>query len=99
MLLDFVLISFAMFAAGLSGIVSSRHFIIMMLSIEIMISAAILLAVSFYYYAYAGNILLLLFALWSVASVEAIALVAIYRHFVKGRISLEVNKLSELKEV
>lgn len=92
-----MILSIALFAIGIGGILASRHFLIMMLSIEVALVASTLLALSFFYYAAVSNILLFLLAVWAVASVEVIVLVALYRYMVKGEISLDVTKLSKLK--
>lgn len=97
MIFYFVALSIAMLALGLSGIASSKNFLIMMLSVEVVITASTLLATAFFYYSVTNNILLFLIAMWSVASVEVIALVAFYRYLAKEEVSLDVTKLSKLK--
>jgi NADH-quinone oxidoreductase subunit K len=98
MLLQYLIfISSAIFAIGIAGLVSSRHFLVMMLSIEISLTASTLLAMSFFYYAQSSNIIMLLLAIWAVASTEILAMVVFYRYMVKNEISLDVSKLSKLK--
>ncbi|MFI5412325.1 MAG: NADH-quinone oxidoreductase subunit NuoK [Candidatus Micrarchaeales archaeon] len=94
----FIVVSFALFAVGVAGVVASRHFIVMILSIEIALASAALLATIFYYTNTNGNIMLLLFAIWSIAATEAIALVSFYRYLVKYEASLDVTKLSKLRD-
>lgn len=96
-LLYFVILSSALFAIGISGVVASRNFLVMMLSIEVAIVASSLLAMSFFYYVGANNIVVFLLVIWSIASAEVIALVAFYKYMVKGEISLDIRKLSKLK--
>jgi NADH-quinone oxidoreductase subunit K len=95
----FVVISFALFSIGIAGIAATRHFLIMILSIEIALVASTLLATTMYYsVASSGNIMLLLFAIWTVAATEAIALVSFYRYLGRYETSLDVRKLSRLRD-
>lgn len=93
----YVVLSIALFSIGISGVISSRNFIIMMLSLEVIFAGSLLLALTFFYYVTPGNIITLLLAIWAVASSEVIAIVALYRYMVKEEISLDVRKLSKLK--
>jgi NADH:ubiquinone oxidoreductase subunit K len=93
----FILLGMALFAVGISGILASRNFIIMMLSIEIMIISSTVVALSVFYFVSSGNIVILLLVIWSAASAEAMALVAFYRYMTKGQASLDVTKLSKLR--
>lgn len=92
-----IALSFAMFALGLGGIAASRHFLIMMISIEVAIMASALLAVTLFYYTISGNIILLLLTIWAVAATEVMALVAVYRYLARAEVSMDVTKLSKLK--
>ncbi len=94
----FIALSIALFAIGLGGVVASRNFLIIMLSIEISITASTLLALSFFYFVSSNSIILLLLTIWSIASVEVMALVAFYRYMVREEISLDIAKLSKLKD-
>ena len=94
----FIVVSIAIFAIGISGVIASRNFLVMMLSIEVAITASTLLALSFYYFIAPNNILVFLLVIWSIASTEVIALVAFYKYMVKGEISLDIRKLSRLKD-
>jgi len=93
----FVVLSAALFAVGISGVLASRHFLIMMLSIEVALTASTLLAISLYFYSSGGSIVMLLLAIWAVASAEVIAMVAVYKYMIKEEVSLDVTRLSELK--
>jgi len=93
----FIALSFAMFAVGIGGMASSRHFLIMMVSSEVAIAASTLLATAFFSYGSQGNVLALLLAMWSVAAMEVIALVVVYRYLSKNELSLDVTRLSKLK--
>lgn len=94
----FVVASFALFAIGIAGIAATRHFLFMILSIEVALVAASLLATVFYYTTVQGNIMLLLFSIWTIAATEAIALVAFYRYLARYETSLDVTKLSRLRD-
>ncbi len=94
----FVAVSITLFVIGIAGVVITRHFLLMLLSIEVAIAAAALLAVTFFYSIAPGNIMLLLFTIWTIAASEAIALVSFYRYLSKYEASLDVTRLSRLKE-
>ncbi|MDE1869169.1 MAG: hypothetical protein KGH60_04375 [Candidatus Micrarchaeota archaeon] len=98
MILEFILLGFAMFAIGISGIAASRHFVIMMLSVEVALIAATLVGTAFFYYVSSVNILIFLLAVWSVASVEVLSLVVFYRYLAKNEVSMDVTKLSKLRD-
>ena len=93
----FMGLSFAIFAVGISGMAASRHFLVMMVSSEVAIIASTLLSTVFFYFSTSGSVLPLLLSLWSVASMEVIALVVVYRYLTKMEVSLDVTKLSNLK--
>ena len=75
-----------------------RHFVVIILSIEIMLVAASLFAISLYGYSYSATILPLLFVIWATAVLDVIALVVFYRYLSRFKIDLNVTKLSRLKE-
>jgi NADH-quinone oxidoreductase subunit K len=93
----FMALSFAMFAIGVGGMASSRHFLTIMMSSEAAIAASALLATAFASYISMGNVLALLLAIWSVAAMEVIALTAVYRYMAKTGMMMDVTKLSKLK--
>jgi NADH:ubiquinone oxidoreductase subunit K len=96
--LYFIAVSIGLFAVGLVGVVASRHFIIMMLGVEIAFTAAIVLAAASFAYAAPGNIVGLLFTVWAVASAEIMGMVALYRYMSVHGISMDVRQLSKLKD-
>ena len=99
MILDFILtIGIALFSIGIAGVVSSRHFVIMVLSIEIILVASSLVAVSLYSYVTNGEILSLLFVIWAIAALDVIALVVFYRYLAKLKMNLDVTKLNRLRD-
>ncbi len=93
----FMMLGFIMFSIGISGIAASRNFLIMMLSVEVAIAASTIMALSFFYFAANGNILIFLITIWSIASAEVMVMVAFYRYMVKKEISIDVSRLSKLK--
>ncbi len=94
----FMAVSLGLFAVGIAGVVASRHFMIMMLGIEIALSAAVVLAAAGFAYSAPGNIVGLLFTIWAVASAEIMGMVAVYRYMVANGISMDVRLLSKLKD-
>jgi NADH:ubiquinone oxidoreductase subunit K len=95
----FLVFGFSLFAIGVAGVVASRHFIIMMLGVEVAMTAAIVVAAAGYAYSGAGgNILGLLFTLWAVASAEIMGMVAVYRYMVAHGVSMDVRELSKLRD-
>ena len=96
-LIYFVALSFSLFAIGIAGVAASRHFLIMMLSVEVAIIASTLLATVFFYFTASGDIVTLLLSMWAVASMEVLALIAFYRYLSAQEVSLDVSKLSKLK--
>jgi NADH-quinone oxidoreductase subunit K len=93
----FIALSLAVFAIGIGGMASSRHVLTIVISSEVAIAASALLAAAFFSYVSVGNILVLLLSMWSVAAMEVIALVAVYRYMAKTGVMMDVTKLSRLK--
>ncbi len=96
--IDFITLSFALFSVGVAGIATSRHLAIMIMSVEVVLVAATLAATAFFYFSATGAILPLLFTIWSIAAAEAMMLIVFYRFMARSEVSLDVTKLSELKD-
>ena len=62
-----MVLGFALFAMGISGVATSRNFIIMVLSIEVVLVASSLVGVSIFSVSGSGNIVLLLLSIWGIA--------------------------------
>jgi NADH:ubiquinone oxidoreductase subunit K len=92
----FVALSFAALGAGMAGVAASRHFLIIMLSVEIAMTGSMMLAAASFRYSSPGDIIGLMFSMWAVASAEIIVMVAIYRHMARNGISMDVSRLSKL---
>ena len=97
MVTNFMVLASAMFALGIAGVLSNRNFIIMMLSVEMALISSTLLAVSLFYYSSGGVVVPFLIVIWSVASAEAMTMIVFYRYMTRQQISLDVSKLSKLK--
>ncbi len=93
-----LLLCFALFSLGVAGIASSKHFVIMVLSIEVILVASSLAAISFYSYVVSASILPVLFAIWAIAALDVIGLVVFYRHLARHKVSLDVTKLTKFGE-
>jgi NADH:ubiquinone oxidoreductase subunit K len=95
----FIALAFALLAIGVVGVAASRHFIVMMLSIEIALTAAIVVAAaSFVYSSAGGNVIGLLFTLWAIASGEIMAMVAVYKFLIAEGATMDVRELSKLRD-
>lgn len=94
----FVALSFAIFAVGVAGIATTRHFLLMIIAVEVALVASALLATVFFYVSSVGDVMLLLFTIWGIAASEAVALVSFYRYLSKYEASLDVAKLSKLRD-
>lgn len=93
-----LLLGFALLSIGIAGIAASRHFVVMVLSIEVILAAASLLALNFYTFVSVGEILPLLFIIWAIAALDVLALVVLYRYLAKFKASMDVSKLERLRE-
>lgn len=98
-MLEYILVlGFALFSIGVAGVVASKHFVIMVLSIEVMLVSSSMVAISVYSYLSGGEILPLLFVIWAIAALDVIALVVFYRYLAKMKVSLDVTRLNRLRE-
>ncbi len=99
------MVSFLLLAAvsilgvAIAGIISERHFVVVMLAVELMfISSTIFLA---YFFSYMRNpdpsAVPMFIAIWSVATVEVIALVTFYAYMKSKGFDFDISKLSKLK--
>ncbi|MGC8585932.1 MAG: NADH-quinone oxidoreductase subunit NuoK [Candidatus Micrarchaeia archaeon] len=98
MLTYMMLLSFAIISIGLAGITATRHFIMIVVSVELMLLGSSLLAVSIFHYYAAGNIIILLLSIWAVAAIEVIVAVVLYRYMEKEELTLDVSKFSKLRD-
>ncbi len=82
-----------------AGLASDRHFIVIMLGIELILIASTIALVGFFDFQKAQNpgAVVMLFALWSVAAVEIITLVTFYLYMRFRGVDFDVAKLSKMK--
>ena len=95
-ILYMMIIGLAIFAMGISGIATSKNSLIIMFSIELIIIAASLIGTALYA-SYDGDVILLLIMIWSIAAVELVTAIALYRYLIKSGNGLDVSKLSKYK--
>ncbi len=98
-ILYLMILAFILFAMGIAGVASSRHFVIIILSTEIIIAGSILAAVSFFSASPSqnGSFGLLIISLWAIASTEIIVLVAFYVKMKAHVMDFDVTKLNKSK--
>ena len=89
----------ALFAIGLSGIVASRHFVVMILSSEVILVSAIIAAAAFFSSATAGDgsFIVLVLTIWAIAGAEIIVLVSFYTRMKSMNVDFDVSKLNKLR--
>ena len=89
----------ALFAIGLAGVSSDRHFIVIMLAIELILAASTIALVSFFSSSSSpgpsGVIALL--SIWAVAATEVITVISFYVYIKASGTSFDVGKLNRLK--
>ena len=86
-------------ALGIAGAIASRHFVITILSLELVFAGAIVALVGFFAYSSltSGDFFILLLSIWAVASTEIIGLVAFYV-YMKGKVTdFDLKRLMQLK--
>lgn len=100
MMISYILIgAVALLAVALAGIISDRHFVVIMLAVELMfVSSSILLV---YFFSYSANpdssAVPMLIAIWSVAAVEVITLITFYVYMKSRGFDFDVTRLSKLR--
>lgn len=91
-------LAIALFAIGIAGIISSRHLLVIMLGIELMLVAATVAAVSFFSFSHINSgIMIVLLAIWSVAIADTIAFVTFYVYIKAHGMDLDISKMSRMK--
>lgn len=100
MLAFLMLAYFSMLLLGLaiSGFVLSRHFVFMLLSVELVLISAIVLLVDFLaYLQVSGEGIMLLFSIWAISAVDAIMAVAFFIYIKREGYNFDVSKLSKMR--
>ena|SRR5690348_2660076 len=86
-------------ALGIAGAIASRHFVITILSLELIFAGAIVALVGFFAYSTlsSGDFFIILLSIWAVASTEIVGLVAFYV-YMKGKVTdFDLKRLMQLK--
>ncbi len=86
-------------AIALAGISTERHFIVIMLAVELIFLASTILLVSFFSYSTDPNPIgvMALISVWSVAAAEVITMIAFYVYIKAKGYDFDVTKLSKMK--
>lgn len=89
----------ALLGIALAGIIMERHFVIIMLAVEVMLVAGMIATVAFMSYNGSADPVgfVLLAAIWAVAATETIALVTFYVYMKYRGVDFDVTKLSRMK--
>lgn len=99
-MLDYILLTvIALVSVALAGIISDKHFVAIMLAIELIFIASIVLLAYFFANLQNADVsaVPMMIAIWSVAAVEVIALVTFYV-FMKARgFEFDITKLSKFR--
>ncbi len=92
-------ISLILLAVALAGIISDRHFVVLMLAVELILISSSIMLISFFSYTQAPDpsAVPMLISIWSVAAVEIMALVTFYIYMKSKGYDFDVTKLSKLK--
>ncbi len=92
-------VGLALFSIGIAGIISSRHFILLVVSGEISLLGGIVTLVSFLQFASTndGSAFSALLSIWSIAALEVIVVVLVYEFMRKKVPDFDISKLSKLK--
>ncbi len=94
-----MVLALGLVALGISGVAASKHFVIIILSTEVILAGSILAAVSFFSSASTsnGSFGILIISLWAIASTEIILLIAFYMNMKSQVPDFNVNKLDNSK--
>jgi NADH:ubiquinone oxidoreductase subunit K len=101
MILSTYIVASAVLIMGiaLAGLLSDRHFIAIMLGIELIFVADTILVIGGFSLYQSPNpaAVVMLVGIWAVAAVEIITLITFYVYMKANRIDFDVRKLSKLK--
>ncbi len=94
-----LMLSFALLAIGIAGVIASRHFIIMMLSIELAFVGSIILLLGFFDMIQGVSLAMLLLAsIWAVLVAEVSGIVVFYIYIKKRGMGFDVSAFSRLRD-
>jgi NADH:ubiquinone oxidoreductase subunit K len=94
-----LVIAVSLLAVALAGIITERHFIAILLAIELIFIASTIALVAFFSYAQSPDpsAVPMLIGIWAVASAEIITLITFYMYMKSKGFDFDVSKLSKLK--
>jgi NADH:ubiquinone oxidoreductase subunit K len=99
-MIDLILLTvIALVSIALAGIISDRHFVVIMLAIELIFIGSIVLLAYFFANVQGANVsaVPMMIAIWSVAAAEVITLITFYV-FMKARgFEFDITKLSRFR--
>lgn len=95
----FIATSLALIGIAIAGIIADRHFIVIMLAVELIFLASTIAIVSFISYQVSPdpNSVLMLVSIWGVAAAEIITVVTFYIYMKYRGMDFDVSKLSKMK--
>ncbi len=94
-----LLTAVALLAVALAGIVTDRHFVVIMLAVELMFISSSILLIYFFSYSPSPSpeAVPMIVAIWAVAAVEVIALITFYVYMKSRGFDFDVTRLSKLR--
>ncbi len=95
----FIELAFILFAIGLAGIAADRHFVAIIIAVEIILVASLVALVSFFTStaAVSSGPVLMLISIWAVAATEIIVLITFYVYMKYNGINFDITGLSKMK--
>ncbi len=92
-------LSLALVGIALAGLGSDRHFVVIVLGIELILVASMIALVAFFDFSAGQNpgAVAMLVALWAVAAVEIVTLVTFYVYMRFRGVGFDVAKLSRMR--
>ncbi len=94
----YIALSVALFAVGIAGVVTSRHLVVILLSIEIIFAASTIAAVSFFSFLYQSDVaIILLLSIWGVAAAEVNGVIVFYVYLKRQGAGFDVSKMNQLR--
>jgi NADH:ubiquinone oxidoreductase subunit K len=89
----------AVVGIALAGMASNRHFIVIMLGVELIFAACTVLLVSFFTASQPANpqAVIMLLSIWAVAAAEIMVMVVLYVYMKSEGVSFDTSKLTRMK--
>jgi NADH:ubiquinone oxidoreductase subunit K len=94
-----IAIAFSLAGIALAGISTDRHFVVIMLAVELILLASTILLVTFFTYQKSPDPsgIVMLISIWTVAAVEVITVIAFYVYVKARGLDFDVTRLSRMK--